>query len=137
MGLRKFANPNFVAANWDVQRYEQSPNIKPPYRIGLTCGICHIAFNPLNPPQDPNKPLWENLVTALGNQYLEERQLYGASLQPDAFRWYVINAQQPGNSHTSRISNDHINNPNAINPIFNLRVRPRYPKVMIWLGTIG
>lgn len=130
MGLRKFANPNFVAANWDALRYGQEPNMEPPYRIGLTCGVCHIAFNPLNPPQDPNKPLWENLVAALGNQYLEEGRLFAASLQPDDFRWHVINAQQPGTSDTSRISNDHINNPNTINPIFNLRDRPRYPEVM-------
>ena len=130
MGMRKFENPNFVAANWNPEKYTNDPTIEPPYRIGLSCGICHVAFDPLNPPKDPEKPLWENLVAALGNQYIEEGKLFAANLKPDNFVWQVINAQPPGTSDTSRIGNDHINNPNAINAIFNLGDRPTYPEVM-------
>lgn len=130
MGMRKFENPNFVPAKWDPEKYSEDPTIEPPYRIGLSCGICHVAFNPLNPPKDPEKPLWENLVGALGNQYIEEGRLFAANLRPDNFVWQVINSQPPGTSDTSRIGNDQINNPNAINAIFNLGDRPKYPEVM-------
>lgn len=130
IGMRKFENPNFVPAKWDVQQYSKDPTIEPPYRIGLSCGICHVAFNPLNPPQDPEKPRWENLVSALGNQYIEEGKLFASNLKPDNFVWQVINAQPPGTSDTSRIGNDHINNPNVINAIFNLGDRPKQEEVM-------
>ena len=134
MGGRKFANPNFDPEQWDVAQYYASgatkANIEPPYNIGISCGVCHIAYNPLNPPQDPEKPLWENIVGALGNQYLREGQLFGSTIPDEDFRKQVINNQPPGTSDTSRIATDHIDNPNAINAIFNLADRPRYEEVM-------
>ncbi|HEY9729767.1 MAG TPA: hypothetical protein V6D50_25230 [Chroococcales cyanobacterium] len=130
MGMRKFENPNFDPAKWDANKYVEDPKIEPPYRIGLSCGICHIAFNPLKPPKDPEHPLWENLVGALGNQYIEEGKLFGSNLKPNNFVWQVINAQPPGTSDTSRIGNDQINNPNVINAIFNLSDRPTHEEVM-------
>ncbi len=131
MGARKFPNPKFDPSKWDVaQYYQKGSQIEPPYRIGISCGICHIAFNPLKPPADPEKPLWENLVSALGNQYLKEGALFGANIPDNDFRKQVLNTQQPGTSDTSRIATDHINNPNAINPIFNLADRPRVEEVM-------
>ena len=45
-------------------------------------------------------------------------------MKPDDFRWHVAARQPPGTSDTSRFATDHINNPNAINTIFNLRPRP-------------
>jgi len=130
IGARKFENPNFVPAKWDAQKYSQDSTIEPPYLIGQSCAICHVVFNPLNPPKDPEKPRWENLVSVLGNQYIEEGKLFAATLKPDNFVWQVINAQPPGTSDTSRIGNDHINNPNVINSIFNLGDRPTYEEVM-------
>jgi hypothetical protein len=130
VGIRKFENPKFDPAKWDSQKYFQEASVEPPYRIGLSCGICHIAFDPLKPPKDPEKPLWENLVPALGNQYLEEGKFFGANLKPDDFKWQVLNAQPPGTSDTSRIATDHINNPNVINSIFNLADRPTHEEVM-------
>ncbi len=130
MGMRKFENPNFVPTKWDAQKYFKDQTVEPPYRIGLACGICHVAFNPLDPPKDPEKPLWENLVSALGNQYLEEGKLFAGDLKPDNFIWQVLDAQPPGTSDTSRIGNDHINNPNVINAIFSLGDRPKHEEVM-------
>ena len=46
------------------------------------------------------------------------------------FRWHVGNRQPPGTSDTSRFATDHINNPNAINSIFNLAFRPTEPEKM-------
>ena len=134
MGARKFPNPNFDPEKWDVAQYyapgDTKAQIEPPYRIGISCGICHIAYDPLKPPKDPENPKWENIVGALGNQYLREGQLFGSTLPETDFRKQLINSQPPGTSDTSRNATDHIDNPNAINAIFNLPDRPRYEEVM-------
>ncbi|MGK7930679.1 MAG: hypothetical protein AB4041_04505 [Microcystaceae cyanobacterium] len=127
MGVRKFPNPNFDAAKWDVNKYyaagEQQAQIEPPYRFGISCGICHIAFHPLKPPANLNEPKWENIVGALGNQYIDEGGLFGRNLPDEDFRKQVIKSQPRGTSDTSRNATDHIDNPNAINAIFNLKAR--------------
>jgi hypothetical protein len=130
IGMRKFDNPNFVPAKWDVNQYLKNASVEPPYRIGLSCAVCHVALNPLKPAADPAKPMWENLVSTLGNQYIREGVIFGSSLKPNNFIWHALNTQEPGTSDTSRIATDHINNPNAINSIFNLSDRPAYEEVM-------
>ena len=134
MGARKFPNPNFDPEAWDVAKYyavgDAKAQIEPPYRIGISCGVCHIAFDPLKTPKDVDNPKWENIVGALGNQYLKEGQLFGSTIPDTDFRKQVINSQPPGTSDTSRIATDHIDNPNAINAIFNLADRPRYEEIM-------
>lgn len=134
MGARKFPNPNFDPEKWDVAQYyapeESKAQIEPPYRVGISCGVCHIAYDPLKPPKDNENPQWENIVGALGNQYLREGQLFGSTILDEDFRKQIINSQPPGTSDTSRIATDHIDNPNAINAIFNLADRPRYEEVM-------
>ena len=94
--------------------------MQPPYLVGMTCGFCHIGFNPINPPADPERPTWANLAGTIGNQYWEEGKLFSLNMKPDDFRWHVAARQPPGTSDTSRFATDHINNPNAINTIFNL-----------------
>src|SRR5262245_63685117 len=32
-----------------------------PYRVGMSCGFCHVGPNPVNPPTDPNNPAWADL----------------------------------------------------------------------------
>jgi mono/diheme cytochrome c family protein len=130
IGLRKFDNPNFDPAKWNPTQYAKDASVEPPYRIGQSCAICHVALDPLNPPKDPEHPKWNNLVPALGNQFIDEGAFFAARIKPDDFRWHVLKTQEPGTSDTSRIATDHINNPNAINAIFNLGDRPKYPEVM-------
>jgi hypothetical protein len=131
VGLRKFPNPRFDPANWDARKYLARPGtMQPPYLIGMTCGFCHIGFNPLNPPADPERPAWNNLAATIGNQYWEEGKLFSLNMKPDDFRWHVAARQPPGTSDTSRFATDHINNPNAINTIFNLAARPAEPERM-------
>ncbi|MEZ5287233.1 MAG: hypothetical protein R2712_21015 [Vicinamibacterales bacterium] len=131
VGLRKFPNPRFDPAAWDAVAYMQHPGtMQPPYLIGMTCGFCHIGFNPINPPADPERPTWHNLAGTIGNQYWEEGKLFSLTMQPDDFRWHVAARQPPGTSDTSRFATDHINNPNAINTIFNLESRPTEPERM-------
>ena len=128
MGMRKFKNPDFDLEKWDSQKYDVS--IEPPYLIGLSCGVCHVAYNPINPPKNPNEPKWKNLLPAFGNQYIDEGALYAASLPKDDFAMEVLRSQQRGTSDTSRNATDHINNPNAINSIQNLAYRPTEPEKM-------
>src|SRR5882672_6460730 len=83
LGLRKFPNPDFDKAKWSIDKYLQNPkNVEPPFIIGMACGYCHNAFNPLDPPADPEHPQWKNIASAFGNQYLEEGKLFSLNLKP-------------------------------------------------------
>jgi hypothetical protein len=132
MGLRLFPNPDFDSKTWNAQKYlNRDSRIEPPYLAGLTCGLCHIAFNPDNPPADPENPTWDNLAPAFGNQYLRESEMFKGRLTPSTFLYWVYETQPPGTSDTSRISTDFIDNPNAINSIwYILSARPKHAEVM-------
>jgi len=134
MGFRLFENPDFkgdAAKKWDADRFYRDPNyaadpkLVRPYRVGASCGSCHIAFNPCNPPADPEDPKYENLVSAIGNQYIREGRAFSHNVKEGGFLWEMLKAQPPGTSDTSRVATDHINNPNAINAIFILGERLR------------
>ncbi len=132
MGIRLFPNPDFDAATWNADKFLNfDSRIEPPYLAGLTCGFCHIAFNPTKPPADPENPQWENFAPALGNQYIREGEMFKGRLTKNDFLYWVFDSQQPGTSDTSRISTDFINNPNAINSIwYLLSARPKHSEVM-------
>ena len=138
LGLRLYPNPDFdkeAEKKWDAEKYYNDeayavdPKLIRPYSIGMNCGICHIAHHPLNPPANPEAPEWENLASAIGNQYFREGKVFANNLRepepgkPNSFLWEMVNAQPAGTSDTSRIATDHINNPNAINAIFNVPSR--------------
>jgi hypothetical protein len=148
VGLRLFDNPRFDAKKWSVEEYFRNPaKVEPPYLVGFSCAFCHVSFNALNPPKDPENPRWENLAANVGNQFFREgemllgkgRVLFGdknplpsfagdpyktRGLSEKDFIYHYAVSQQPGTSETSRISYDFINNPNTINPMFNLAYRP-------------
>ena len=134
LGFRLFPNPEFdekAQKQWDGERYMNDPGyynnnkLIRPYRVGVSCGSCHIAPHPNNPPADPENPRWENLASAIGNQYLSEGKVFGPNVQKGGFFFEQLQAQPRGTSDTSRIATDHINNPNAINAIFLLAERER------------
>jgi mono/diheme cytochrome c family protein len=131
VGLRLYANPDFDAEarkRWDPARYYaepayyNDPKLIRPYRVGVACGLCHVGFNPLIPPADPESPAWRNLSSAIGNQYIREGKVFTLA-KPGSFFWEMLNAQPPGTSDTSRAATDHINNPGAVNGIFALGAR--------------
>jgi len=131
VGLRRFDNPAFDPAKWSLDAYlKDRASIEPPYLVGMSCGFCHVGFNPINPPADPDKATWGNLFPTIGNQYFEEGKLFSLNMSPADFRWHVANRQPPGTSDTSRFATDHINNANAINTIFYLAYRPTAPEQM-------
>ncbi len=132
MGYRIFDNPDFkgdAVKKWDATRYYTDADyavqrdLVRPYKVGISCGSCHIAFNPENPPADPVNPKWENLASAIGNQYIREGAALAGIVNPGGFFWEMLKLQPPGTSDTSRIATDHLNNPNTINPIFELGAR--------------
>jgi hypothetical protein len=134
LGFRLFPNPDFdevARKKWDGERFMNDPKyyndnrLVRPYRVGVSCGACHIAPNPINPPADPENPKWENLASAIGNQYISEGRVFACNVQKGGLFYEMIEAQPRGTSDTSRIATDHINNPNAINAIFLLAERER------------
>ncbi|MDD5199342.1 MAG: hypothetical protein PHC88_06015 [Terrimicrobiaceae bacterium] len=134
LGFRLFPNPDFdekARRKWDGERFANDPayyndnTLVRPYRVGVSCGSCHIAPNPVNPPADPENPKWENLSSAIGNQYINEGRVFACNVQKGGLFNEMIENQPRGTSDTSRIATDHINNPNAINPIFLLAERQR------------
>jgi cytochrome c5 len=149
IGLRLRPNPDFDMEKWkslgkgDVnkaaERWLEKPrdrfdwrtaekkkviDVEPPYEVVMTCTVCHAAPNPVAPPKDPNNASWKNIVFALGNQFFKEGAVFADGYPKDDFVAEVIAGQHPGTSDTSRMANDHIYNPNAINAIFNFAVRP-------------
>ena len=134
LGFRLFPNPDFNAEarkKWDGNRFMTDPayynnnKLVRPYRVGVACGSCHIAPYPNNPPADPENPRWENLASAIGNQYINEGKVFACNVEKGGFFFEMLANQPRGTSDTSRIATDHINNPNAINPIFLLAERER------------
>jgi hypothetical protein len=134
LGFRLFPNPEFkdeARKKWNGDRFMNDPSyyndkkLVRPYRVGVACGSCHIAPHPTNPPADPENPGWANLASAIGNQYIREGKVFGPNVTKGGLFYEMLLTQPPGTSDTSRIATDHINNPNAINPIFLLAERER------------
>jgi hypothetical protein len=137
VGLRRFTNPKFDAKAWNLAKYQADPaKVEPPYLIGMACGFCHVGFNPLHPPADPEHPAWRNLSPGIGNQYLRDQVFNTAKypatreLMPSDFRWQVAHAEPPGTSDTSQVATDHIDDPGAINSIAEFNFRPKHNEVM-------
>src|SRR5689334_14125879 len=138
LGFRLFPNPEFneeARKKWDGKRFYEDPTyyndnkLVRPYRVGVACGSCHIAPNPNNPPLDPENPRWENLASAIGNQYINEGKVFACNVEKGGFFYEMLATQPRGTSDTSRIATDHINNPNAISAIFLLAERERIAKI--------
>jgi hypothetical protein len=134
VGLYLFWNPEFLnspsaRANWDANRYYNDPKYASradtirPFRVGMSCGFCHIGHHPLNPPADKEYPEWKNMSTNIGNQYMRFRSVFGGTLKSDNFLYHVLDAQHPGTIDTSLVAADNLNNPNTVNSFFGLRGR--------------
>ena len=64
-----------AAREWDpsasttTRTYYQRQDLVRPYRVGMSCGFCHVGPSPTHPPADPENPKWENLNSTVGAQY--------------------------------------------------------------------
>jgi hypothetical protein len=160
LGYRKFPNPRFDAERWRAlndgklgtwagygRRLSDDPattdgrtsrigdgSIEPPFLIGVSCGSCHIAFDPLNPPKDPARPEWANLKGGIGNQYLRISEIMVSGMPVDSPEWQIFAHARPGTSDTSAVPTDQVNNPGTINALTNIGQRPVFEgeEVVAW-----
>ena len=134
LGLRLFPNPDFRDAaetRWDPVRYYTdaayygSRDLVRPYRVGMTCAFCHAGWNPAKLPGDREDPLWKNVSSTAGAQYLRVDRV--ALWQGDAsqFAWQLLHAWRPGSVDLSLMATDHIDNPRAIGAILQMAARMR------------
>ena len=130
VGLRLYPNPRFDAkarAKWNAAKYyaddRGDPEMIRPFRVGMSCAFCHASYHPLKPPRDLVNPQWENISGNIGAQYLRPRAVFGNLLPKNNFVYHLLDSQPPGTIDTSLIASDNINNPNAMNSIFNLKFR--------------
>ena len=77
---------------WDAERYYTDPSyynsnttLIRPYRVGMSCGFCHVGPNPDNPPADPDNPEWENLSSNVGAQYFWIDRIFDWDADPSNF----------------------------------------------------
>jgi hypothetical protein len=132
VGLRIFDNPDFDAhaqKKWDSERYYKDPlyfndrKLVRPYRVGMSCGFCHVSFHPLHPPADVENPGWANLSSNIGAEFFWIGRVFGRDLSKDNFVYQLMDTQPPGALDTSLIASDSINGPRTMNSIFNVLAR--------------
>jgi hypothetical protein len=137
VGLRLFPNPAFdeaAAKKWDPERYYSDPSyykskdLIRPYRVGMSCGFCHIGPNPVHPPADPENPAWENLSSVVGAQYLWVDRVFSWESQPDNFVAQLFHTWRPGTVDVSFVSQDNIDNPRTMNAVYNAPARMQLAK---------
>jgi hypothetical protein len=158
LGLRKFPNPRFDAdkwrrlngslASWDTYRKFMAGedgsgdsrtnrlfdgSIEPPFRIGMSCGACHISYSALKPPADPNNPKWENIDGLVGNQYSRVSQMLASGMSQHLLEWQLIARSRPGVVDTSALPMDTVSNAGTMNTIVNFARRPTYDqRILKW-----
>lgn len=135
-GLRLFPNPDFdakAAKAWDPERYYTDPSyydrkdLVRPYRVGMSCGFCHIGPSPIHPPADPEHPQFANLSSSVGAQYMwVDRLFIFNSGKPEGqknFMYQLTHTYRPGTMDTSLVSTDGINNPRTMNGLYSVMAR--------------
>jgi len=134
VGLRLFPNPDFdetARKRWNSERFYNDPNyyfdrtLVRPYRVGMSCGFCHVGPNPIKPPADPENPKWENLSSNVGAQYFWwDRVFNWRGLENESSVFYqALHVSRPGTLDTSLVSTDNINNPRSMNAVYYLGPR--------------
>ena len=132
VGLRLFPNPAFdeaAAKKWDPVRYYEDPtyynskDLVKPYRVGMSCGFCHVGPNPTHPPSDPEQPEWAHLSSNVGAQYFWLDRIFSWTADARSFAVQLFHTSRPGTLDTSLVSTDNINNPRTINAVYSLGPR--------------
>ena len=134
VGLRLFPNPDFdekARGRWDSDRFYNDPkyysdrDLVRPYRVGMSCGFCHVGPNPIRPPADPEKPAWENLSAVVGAQYFWWDRVFNWNglTKRDSIFYQALHVSRPGTLDTSLVSTDNINNPRTMNAVYYLAPR--------------
>jgi len=136
VGLRLFPNPDFdekAAKNWDPERYYTDPkyysrkDLIRPYRVGMSCGFCHVGPSPVKPPADPAQPTFANLSSSVGAQYMWVDRLFIFNSNKhegqENYMYQLARTYRPGTMDTSLVSTDSINNPRTMNAVYDFMSR--------------
>ena len=132
IGLRLFPNPEFdekARATWKPDQYYNNPryynrkDLIRPYRVGMSCGFCHVGPSPIHPPKDPEHPAFADLNSTVGAQYMWVDRLFFPTPNPGNFMYQLVKTYRPGSMDTSLVSTDNINNPRTMNAVYNLGPR--------------
>src|SRR5262252_400369 len=137
MGL--INEPGFLAAErpdqfglWLDERAEAPPPGVDETIYGRSSGVIGLRIFPNPAFDDRARQAWSADLYYGDPRYAADPKLVrpyrvGTVFAPGtvrgSFLWEVLNAQPPGTSDTSRTATDHINNPGAINAIFDLDAR--------------
>jgi hypothetical protein len=141
VGLRLFPNPDFdenARKRWNSERYYNDPSyyfsrdLVKPYRVGMSCGFCHVGPDPLRPPADPENPAWKNLSSTVGAQFFWVDRIFNwqGDNNPTSFFKQLFMTSRPGSLDTSLVSTDNINNPRTMNAVY--LVGPRLMLAKRW-----
>ncbi len=88
------------------------------FAIGHPCVQCHVAFDPTNPPKNPNEPDWENITGHIGNQYVNQPlSAFLSAVPEDDFAKQAVMGARLGTVDTSLNPNDFMHNPGTQNNI--------------------
>ena len=129
MGIRKFPNPRFELEKWrklngglstwngfnatvnppTFHSKLRDASVEPPFFFGMSCGACHIAFDPLNPPKDVNNP-----KGAVGNQYTNVTAIMASGEATNSPLWRIFNYVRAGTVDTSAFPHDFNGNPGRV-----------------------
>ncbi len=156
LGLRKFPNPRFDPEKWrklngSLASWEGygkflsnekgdgdsrtnrlfDGSIEPPFRIGMSCGACHVSFDPVKPPADPANPKWDNIDGLVGNQYSRVSQMLASGMSQHLLEWQLIARTRPGTVDTSALPMDTVANPGTMNAIYNFAQRPKFSNTIL------
>ena len=143
LGLRLFPNPAFdkkAEEKWDPvryytdEKYYQDKDLVRPYRVGMSCGFCHVGPSPVDPPSDPENPKWENINSNPGAQYFWVDRIFYWNTEPREepgkpaphernFIYQIFHTSLPGSLDTSLVSTDYINNPRTMNAVYSVIAR--------------
>jgi hypothetical protein len=147
VGLRLFPNPDFdeeAQKKWDPDRYYNDPvyykdkNLVRPYRVGMSCGFCHVGPKPTikavygsgseqscnaDDCFDPENPKWTDLSTIVGAQYLWIDRVFLWESDWSNFLYQIVATFRPGTLDTSYATTDYIANPRTQNALYHLGPR--------------
>ena len=107
--------------------YCEDKDLVRPYRVGMSCGFCHVGPSPVKPPDDPENPKWENLNSNPGAQYFWVDRILFWGKDESNFIYQLFHTSLPGTLDTSFISTDSINNPRTMNAVYNVGRATRTP----------
>ena len=112
IGLRLFPNPDFdeaAKAKWDAAAYfKGDAKMVRPYRVGMSCGFCHVGPSPVHPPADPANPQWADLSSTVGAQYMWVDVCSSIARNPDNYFYQLVHTYRAGrDGHLAGLHRQH------------------------------